>query len=318
MKGRASYFATFLALIFPFCARANDESPRPKILGIALVRLSVADPNAYRQFYSTILDEPEYGCHWCETEHPGPIRLPSGQILTIDVPKPDQPSQHVASVVFAIDDADAMRKYLKDKNIKIDEGPKPDFRTKDPVQRPSKVPANYQSRFIYVTDPEGHHIGFWQVPQTLWPNPHTAELRIIHYGIVVKDVVAEDHFYKDILGFQLYWHGGRSEGKDDWVAMQVPDGTDWVEYMLNIPIDADQRTLGVASHIALGVADINDVQERLIKNNVRLTEEPTLGLDGKWQLNVYDPDKTRIEFMEFKPKAKPCCSEFRGPQPGPE
>jgi len=22
--------------------------------------------------------------------------------------------------------------------------------------------------------------------------------------------------------------------QDDWVAMQVPDGTDWVEYMLNI------------------------------------------------------------------------------------
>ena len=43
-----------------------------------------------------------------------------------------------------------------------------------------------------------------------------------------------------------------------------------------------------------------------------------MGRDGKWQLNLYDPDDTRIEFMEFTPKEKPCCSEFTGPHPGPK
>jgi catechol 2,3-dioxygenase-like lactoylglutathione lyase family enzyme len=143
------------------------------------------------------------------------------------------------------------------------------------------------------------------MPRTFLPSPHTNALRIIHTGFVVNDRAAEDHFYKDVLGFHVYWHGGRHEGKDDWVAMQVPDGTDWVEYMLNIPPTANHHTFGVANHIALGVEDIQ-------------TEEPQIGLDGKWQLNVYDPDGTRTQFMEFKPVEKPCCSQFTGVQPGPE
>jgi hypothetical protein len=44
-------------------------------------------------------------------------------------------------------------------------------------------------------------------------------------------------------------------------------------------------------------------------------EHSQIGKDGKLQLNVYDPDQTRIELMEFKPVDKPCCSEFTGPHP---
>jgi hypothetical protein len=40
-----------------------------------------------------------------------------------------------------------------------------------------------------------------------------------------------------------------------------------------------------------------------------------MGRDGKWQLNIYDPDFTRVELMEFTPAQKPCCSEFQGPHP---
>jgi len=40
-----------------------------------------------------------------------------------------------------------------------------------------------------------------------------------------------------------------------------------------------------------------------------------LGVDGKLQLDLNDPDGTRIEFMEFHPVQKPCCSLFTGRQP---
>jgi len=40
-----------------------------------------------------------------------------------------------------------------------------------------------------------------------------------------------------------------------------------------------------------------------------------MGRDGKRQLNVFDPDLTRIELMEFKPAEKPCCSDFTAPHP---
>jgi hypothetical protein len=32
---------------------------------------------------------------------------------------------------------------------------------------------------------------------------------------------------------------------------------------------------------------------------------------------LYDPDMTRVEFMELTPVEKPCCSEFTGAHPKP-
>jgi hypothetical protein len=40
-----------------------------------------------------------------------------------------------------------------------------------------------------------------------------------------------------------------------------------------------------------------------------------LGRDGKVQLNVFDPDLTRVEYMEFKPTGTPCCSPILGKTP---
>jgi hypothetical protein len=105
--------------------------------------------------------------------------------------------------------------------------------------------------------------------------------------------------------------------------MQVPDGTDWLEYMLNVKPDADLRTTGVMNHISLGVKDMKQAAARVTAavaqlpagSKPRMDEHPQIGRDGKWQFNIYDPDQTRIELMEFKPVEKPCCSEFTGPHP---
>jgi len=35
------------------------------------------------------------------------------------------------------------------------------------------------------------------------------------------------------------------------------------------------------------------------------------------QLDLNDPDGTRVEFMEFKPVQEPCCSAYTGVQPTP-
>ena len=37
-------------------------------------------------------------------------------------------------------------------------------------------------------------------------------------------------------------------------------------------------------------------------------DKPKIGRDGKRQLNLYDPNLTRVELMEPKPVEKPCCS----------
>jgi hypothetical protein len=63
--------------------------------------------------------------------------------------------------------------------------------------------------------------------------------------------------------------------------------------------------------------DIHAAIRQLLKNGMHLTEEPKIDRDGKWQLNLCDPDGTRVELMEFAPVEKPCCAAYTGPHPQP-
>src|ERR1700720_1714362 len=90
-------------------------------------------------------------------------------------------------------------------------------------------------------------------------SPRAAAHRIIHTGFTVPDRKLEDSFYVGLLGFKPYWYGGRKgESALDYVSMQVPDGTDWVEYMLDPAAGMDAHQLGGANHMSLGVAHIQD------------------------------------------------------------
>jgi catechol 2,3-dioxygenase-like lactoylglutathione lyase family enzyme len=140
---------------------------------------------------------------------------------------------------------------------------------------------------------------------------------MIHAGFLVYRREAADHFYRDILGFRPYWHGGMKPDVTEWLAIQVPDGTDWIEYMLNQPEHANLQLTGVMNHISLGVPEIKKAQAILESHGWKPhgDEKAQLGRDGKWQLNLYDPDLVRVELMDFKPVQKPCCSDFTGPHP---
>jgi catechol 2,3-dioxygenase-like lactoylglutathione lyase family enzyme len=296
------FAVVILALSLCASAKGDEKHLRPRVLGIFSVHFYSTNLPAARSFYAQILDDPGTACHWCEATESEPlaISLPSGQLLTFSSPNGAPTSNLLAELVFATDNVKAMREYLAANKVSLEKQ------------------EDSSGHSFTVSDPAGNRIGFVQVPKSGWSSPNTSALRLIHAGFVVNDRTAEDHFYKDLLGFHMYWHGGMQDGKDDWVAMQVPDGTDWLEYMLNISPNADHHTLGVMNHIALGVSDIHATEKRLIANGWKPTEQPKLGRDGKWQLNLYDPDETRTEFMEFKPAQEPCCSAFTGPHPGPK
>jgi len=275
---------------------------RPPIRGIDTVEFYSSDVIMADRFYASILsaeNAPE-NCKWANISSTmgGQARYRgfcSDQTLLINGVGKPIPSTLLHEIVFAVDDAKAMRKFLAAKKVKM-------------------LTPSHRDYFA-VVDPEGHKIAFRQsLPSSTSGKggPH-----IIHAGFIVRDLGAMEHFYKDILGFRPYWHGGMKDDETSWISLQVPDGTDWVEFMVNLPPDPDQHLRGVMNHIAIGVVDIQAEREQLLKNDVHLTEEPKLGRDGKWQLNLYDPDQTRIEFMEFTPKEKPCCSEFTGPHPKP-
>jgi catechol 2,3-dioxygenase-like lactoylglutathione lyase family enzyme len=286
-----------LVLLLPTAFAVSQTEPlRPKILGIQGVVLRTSNLSSANHFYLPLVD-PEKKCDICWRFLAPGFELESGQWIHLDASEAKQSTSLLSMVSFETDDLSKLKQYLSFHRVPF-------------VQRK-------HSEIISVPDPEGHEILFSQKQaDTEVKSPTTSARRIIHVGFVVHDRAAEDHFYKDVLGFHVYWHGGMKEGEDNWVDMQVPDGTDWIEYMLNVPANADHHTLGVMNHIALGVPDIKAAREQLIKNGWAGTEQPKIGRDGKWQLNLYDPDDTRVEFMEFTPTQKPCCSEYTGPHPG--
>ena len=192
-----------------------------------------------------------------------------------------------------------MRAYLASKGVKV----------------PEKLePMQDGNRGFDVTDPDGHDVEFVEyVPGSLHSRnfgkflPDTRiSTRMIHVGVVVKDRAAADRFYRDILGFKLQWQGGMKDTQTDWVAMRVPDGTDWLEYMLNVN-NPDPHLLGVMHHLALGISSIQDGYKVATERGYKAKEKPQIGRDGKWQYNMYDPNFTRVELMEPKPVQKPCC-----------
>jgi catechol 2,3-dioxygenase-like lactoylglutathione lyase family enzyme len=288
-----------LAVFFCFSFNADEQHLRPRILGIARVEFYSTNVAAARGFYSQIL-RPEGACLWCEQIPRSPlgIVLGSRQLLILATPPKASPANMLYEIDFTVDDINAMRAYLAANKVEVTEDKK------------DSVPV--------IIDPEGHRIGFVQSPSIpAKARPSMESMHLIHAGFVVQNRNAEDRFYQDLLGFHVYWHGEMKDDETDWVDMQVADGTDWIEYMLNVPADADKKLLGIMNHIAFGVPDIHRAAKQLLTNGMKLTEEPQIGRDGKWQLNLYDPDDTRVELMEFTPVEKPCCSEYTGPHPKP-
>jgi catechol 2,3-dioxygenase-like lactoylglutathione lyase family enzyme len=281
---------------------AQDHPARPQILGIAGVEIRPAEWKESKAFYSKIL-EPDVPCVWCGNPRIVLFYAFNDQYVLVDPYFTDALSSALPRITFQTDSIPALRRFLQSKNVRVTKAP------------PKELPDDN----LAATDPEGHQIGFTDrkrdVPATL---PGRPIMRIIHAGFVVKSRAAEDSFYKDILGFRVYWQGGMKDSVTDWVDMQVPDGTDWLEYMLNVADTADQKELGVMNHIALGVPDIESAAYRIQRNGLTPIEQPQIGRDGKWQLNLYDPDGTRVELMEFTPVQSPCCSEFTGRHPGPK
>lgn len=296
-------------LILATAAFAQQSTPhRPKITGIDHVAFYTTSPEANTHLYTELL-----GLESFPPLEPGQTqKFMIGSQWVAYSPAPDAKSTNrMDHLAFRTDDCEALRLYLAAKGVKV----------------PGSLNKLRKGSLTFtVKDPEGNAIEFVQPTEASFMKIHQAgdrrpdpiSRRLIHAGFIVRDRALEDHFYKDILGFRLYWHGGMKDGETDWAAMQVPDGTDWLEYMLNVEPHPDLRETGVMNHISLGVSDMKAAEAKLEAHGWKPQDKddhPEIGKDGKWQFDVFDPDFTRVELMEFKPVQKPCCSEFQGPHP---
>jgi catechol 2,3-dioxygenase-like lactoylglutathione lyase family enzyme len=282
---------------------------RPPITGVAHVALRTNDLAAARRFYGHDLGFSDALAMPASLGPAAWFKVNDHQYLEIYATLKSEDEDRLIEVAFATTDAKAMRDYLAGKGVDV----------------PAAVGKAWDGNLRFqVSDPEGHRIAFVQyltdsIPGKkfglLMPATRIAE-HMIHAGFLVKDRAAEDRFFKDILGFDEMWHGGKTDTSADWISMRVPDGDDWLEYMCNVQ-NPTQKTRGIMNHVAFGVPETSAAAKILESRQAPMPEKPKIGRDGKWQLNLYDPNLTRAELMEPKPVEKPCCSELK-PRRGPE
>jgi catechol 2,3-dioxygenase-like lactoylglutathione lyase family enzyme len=307
-----NFFRRFavLALLLGLSLLAVSQSTpapvtRPPIVGVAHIGLRTDDMAAARKFYTGVLGFQEpFSLDKPASEGGGLLltyfKVNDHQYIEMFPELTDPKMDRLSHISFETTDAEQLRAYLASKGVKV----------------PDKLePMEDGNRGFDVSDPDGYDVEFVQfMPGSLHsksfgkflPDTRISQ-HIIHVGMVIKDQTAADKFYKDILGFKEFWHGGMKDTRADWIDMRVPDGTDWLEYMLNVH-NPDVHLRGVMNHFALGAPNVKAGYEIAIKNGYEASEKPQIGRDGKWQFNLYDPNFTRVELMEPKPVEKPCCS----------
>jgi catechol 2,3-dioxygenase-like lactoylglutathione lyase family enzyme len=306
---RKLYVAAGMAVL-SFAAVALTGQERPKITSISHLAVYTSDAAATDHYYREILGAAKEA----DPENPAGVKYAFSSTQYIEVlPLPANSGiNRMDHAGLNTSDAEGMRKYLGAKGWKT----------------PSAITKGKDgSRWFAVNDPEGNKIEFVQ-PSSKAKNvnaPKVIGSHVIHVGFLVHSREAEDKFYRDLLGFKPYWFGGMQDEKIDWVSQQVPDGHDWLEYMVSggpgtgIPASMSQQQLGVLDHFAVGEHSVPDTFKKLEAENRlgngRHDQAPKIGKDGKYQFNMYDPDGIRAELMNFKATEKPCCSPFTAEDP---
>ncbi len=271
---------------------------RPAIKGLAHISLHAGNLAASREFYHKVLGFQEVAAPPASSGAPSTMfRINADQYVIVRQDLASPTADRLDHLAFQTSNAAGLEHYLDVNGIKAEGALHTDAATGWKV--------------FGIHDPEGHLIEFLQYTKAARGGNGTPDERIskrmIHAGIMVQNQSVEDRLYHNTLGFWDMWHGGMTDTRTDWVDMRVPQGTDWLEYMLNAR-NPTVHTMGVMHHMALGVPSVAAAYQEVLKRGYKPPSPPQIGRDGKWQLNLYDPDGTRVEMMEPKPVRTPCCS----------
>ena len=272
-----------------------QQPKRPRILGVAHIALFVSDVEKSRLFYKDFLGFGE------------PFRLdkPDGSLSLTFIKINDRQyvelfpglkpgADRLNHISIETDDAEGMRAYLESRGVKV----------------PAKVPKGRIGNSNFnVKDPDGHTVEIVQYEPAGWTVREKGKFmgggriseRMMHLGIIVGDLQAANQFYGGILGFHEIWRGSSKGDVLSWTNMQVPDGEDYIEFMLYKDLPAPDRR-GSQHHICLVTPDLAKAKSELEAKPARASYsrpmEIRTGTNRKRQMNLFDPDGTRVELME--------------------
>jgi catechol 2,3-dioxygenase-like lactoylglutathione lyase family enzyme len=224
-------------------------------------------------------------------------RVNDRQEIAIEPGLPADEDERLSYLAWETANVDALAMYLRAHGVTPE------------AQPPATACAAASPRALWVKDPDGHLLAFVEAhsskpastPALARAEGHPVSTRVLHAGLTIRDPQAADAFYKEVLGFSEIWRGGRTDDVTSWINMKVPNGTDYLEYMLVTgPVSRQQR--GSLHHVAMLVPDIQvaleTVRNRTAPEKRTALASPQVGRNKRWQLNLFDPDGTRTELME--------------------
>ena len=286
---------TFAGLVAAASLILGQDVKRPKITGVAHVAYYVKDVEKARTFYKDFLGY----------EEPFSLKNADGSLALTFIkindrqyvelfPEREPNSDRLNHISIETDDAEGMRGYLASKGVKVP----------DKVGKGRIGNANFN-----VKDPDGHTVEIVQYLPDGWSKRDAGKYmsadrisdRMMHTGIIVNELEPAMQFYTSILGFQDIWRGSRDGKILNWVNVKPGETEDYVEFMLHDPVPEPTKR-GSAHHICLVVSDLDKsaaiLKERAAKTGYDKPMEIRTGVNRKRQLNLFDPDGTRIELME--------------------
>jgi lactoylglutathione lyase len=294
---------------------AQDAVKRLRILGVAHMAVYVKDLDKARRFYEDFLG---FGEPFTLPKQTGPgvriafVKVNDRQYFELfnEAGRGEGQLNHIS---FYTDNADRMYAYLKSKGVAV-------MSDKGSVGKGQTGNKNFN-----IQDPDGHIVEMVEYQPDSWTAREAGKVmpstrisgHIMHVGVLAGDLDRSMRFYAGILGFREFWRGSRTPDELNWVNMRVPDGEDYLEFMLYSQLPApDQR--GSAHHASLTIADADkalaELKLRAAKTGYDREIKIQTGVNRKRQINLYDPDGTRIELMEANTvDGKPAPSSTAAP-----
>jgi lactoylglutathione lyase len=283
------------ALILSLPATSPAQPARPHLTGVSHIALFVHDLEKSRAFYKEFLgfDEPFSLTNKDGSLHVTWIKINDRQTLEL-FPEKQAGSDRLNHISFEADDAEAMRACLAARGIKV----------------PAKVDQGRIRNWNFnITDPDGHTVELVQYAPEGWTLREKGKFlpdtristHLAHVGILVGDLDAALKFYCGVLGGTETWRGANNPTQLSWVNVKLPDSADYVEFMLYSELPASDKR-GKQHHLCLEVSDVAKAKAILEQRASRVGYARPLdintGINRKRQLNVWDPDGTRVELME--------------------
>ena len=281
-------------------APAADAVKRPKVLGVAHLAVYVKDLDKTRNFYESFMGYEEAFTLPQKGGGPGVrivfMKVNDHQYFEI-FNEADRGEGQLNHISLYTDSADQMYAYLKSKGIEV-------MGDKGSVGKGQTGNKNFN-----VKDPDGHIVeiveympGSWTAREAGKKMPTTRiSDHIMHVGVLVGDLDKSNQFYGDTLGFKETWRGSGSPRMLSWVNMRPSEGQDYLELMLYSTIPAPDAR-GTKNHASLTIPDADKALAEMKKRAVKAGYEREIviatGVNKKRQINLYDPDGTRIELME--------------------